>query len=49
MFININKKMKRDFVAYILFSILFKFIQCNSINKYALLMPNVRPNRVNIS
>ncbi|CAL7934678.1 unnamed protein product [Xylocopa violacea] len=33
------------FLIYILFPILFAFIQCNSVHKYALLMPNVRPNR----
>ncbi|XP_076302557.1 peptidylglycine alpha-hydroxylating monooxygenase-like [Lasioglossum baleicum] len=47
MFVNIKKNMKgsHPFTAYLLFAILFKFVQCNETNKYALLMPNVRPHR----
>ncbi|KAK1126235.1 hypothetical protein K0M31_004868 [Melipona bicolor] len=37
--------MRKNVTIYILFLILFKFIRCNSVNRYALLMPNVRPNR----
>ncbi|XP_003488599.1 peptidylglycine alpha-hydroxylating monooxygenase [Bombus impatiens] len=37
--------MKGDFTIYVLFTLLFKFIKCNSVNKYALLMPNVTSSR----
>ncbi|KAK9304995.1 hypothetical protein QLX08_003727 [Tetragonisca angustula] len=37
--------MWKNITIYVLFVILFKFIRCNSVNKYSLLMPNVRPNR----
>ncbi|KZC09096.1 Peptidylglycine alpha-hydroxylating monooxygenase [Dufourea novaeangliae] len=33
------------FVACALFAMLLSFTECNSVEKYALLMPNVRPNR----
>ncbi|CAK9830409.1 Peptidylglycine alpha-hydroxylating monooxygenase [Anthophora retusa] len=33
------------FVTYVLFTFLCKFTRCNGVNKYALLMPNVKPNR----
>ncbi|XP_076174098.1 peptidylglycine-alpha-hydroxylating monooxygenase [Ptiloglossa arizonensis] len=36
---------KSTFVNYILLAILFKSIECNSVKKYSLLMPNVTPNK----
>ncbi|XP_031845532.1 peptidylglycine-alpha-hydroxylating monooxygenase [Nomia melanderi] len=33
------------FIIYVLFAILFEFTECTTVKKYALLMPNVRPNK----
>ncbi|XP_078037904.1 peptidylglycine-alpha-hydroxylating monooxygenase [Augochlora pura] len=50
MAVKLNGKMneKYAFVIFILFAVLFQFTKCNGVKKYALLMPNVTPNRAEL-